>query len=123
MGWYKERNEAIIEMCKNGIPKYIIANTFNLSLNYVVHIVKSCTGLLPEDLQKEKKMKGIKNNGNLSIGGLTFKQYVKRYFNTVEEARSWLLNPTCENDNFVHIDEDGKCYIFVISESQEKQSL
>jgi len=110
-------------MCRNGIPKHTIADIFNLSLNYVVHIVKSCTGLLPEDLQKENKMKGIKNNGNLSIRGLTFKQYVKRYFNTVEEARSWLLNPTCENDNFIHTDENEKCYIFVISESQEKQSL
>lgn len=46
-GWYKERNLQIVEMDKSGFKRIEIAEKFNISVDLVGRIIKSCTGYRP----------------------------------------------------------------------------
>lgn len=68
-------------------------------------------------------MSNLQSGGGLRIGPLVMKQFEKRYFETYSDAEIWIGNTRDDHDGIIRKDEYGKYYIFVKSESQEKQSI
>ena len=67
-------------------------------------------------------MTGMASGGGLKIGPIIMKQMEKKYFDTYVDAGVWLCTTTEENDHIIR-KENEQFYIFVRSNSQEKQTL
>ena len=67
-------------------------------------------------------MTGMVSGGGLKIEPIIMKQMEKKYFNTYGDASIWVCTTTEENDHIIR-KENEQFYIFVRSNSQEKQTL
>jgi len=67
-------------------------------------------------------MTGMASGGGLKIGPIIMKQMEKKYFDTYKDASTWLATTIEENDSIIR-EEDGRFYIFVRINSQEKHAL
>jgi hypothetical protein len=64
----------------------------------------------------------MKSGGGLRVSKLNMAQYVKKWFESYSDAELWLENTTQKNDGLIRT-EGGRHYIFVVEDSQEKQTL
>jgi len=68
-------------------------------------------------------MASMNSGGGLKLGTIIMKQFEKKYFASYSEAEIWKANTTEEHEDIIRKESTEKYYIFVRTNSQEKQGL